>query len=116
MLIVATKHPRIAVTLPADTLATLAKLATLQKKPRSAIAADLLVEMTPALARIATVLEVAIDQRAKLPAQTAQRLEVLEELLGSVATFGLDRMEASVTPPRGAIPRAAGKPRRRRGH
>lgn len=116
-MIVATKLPRVALTLPATTHATLAKLATLQKKPKSAIASELLVELTPALDRTAKILELALTQRSRIPAETAQRLEALEELLGEVATFSLDKLEASVRPPaRGAIPRAAGKPRRRRGH
>ena len=102
----ATKLPRLALTLPAETSAALAKLSRLQKQPRSAIAADLLVEMTPALDRIAKLLEVAITQRAKLPTDTAHRLEALEELLGSVATFGLDRMEAAVTKSANETPRS----------
>lgn len=99
----ATKLPRLAITLPAATSTALAKLSRLQRRPRSAIAADLLVEMTPTLERIAKLLEAAIVNRAKLPAETAHRMQALEELLGSVATFGLDRLEAATKP--------AGRPR-----
>lgn len=93
----ATKLPRMAVTLPAGTLAVLAKLSALQKRPRSAIAADLLEEMTPALQRIATLLEAATKNRAQLPKDTASKLNELEAVLGHIAQFGLDRLATHVT-------------------
>jgi hypothetical protein len=94
---VATKHPRMAITLPAGTMAVLAKLSALQKRPRSAIAADLLEEMTPALQRIATLLEAATKNRAQLPKDTASKLNELEAVLGHIAQFGLDRLATHVT-------------------
>jgi hypothetical protein len=105
---VATKLPRIALSLPADTLAILAILSTLQKRPRSAIAADLLVEMTPALQRIATLLEAATKNRARLPHDTAAKLNELEALLQHTAEFGLDRLAV-------AVQAAADEPAHRRG-
>lgn len=111
------KPPRIALTLPADTIATLAKLATLQKRPRSAIAADLLVEMTPALDRIAKLLELALTNRDRLPGDTASKLESLEQLLAHTATFSLDRMQSLVAPKPTSGPGGHRTPgRRRRGH
>ena len=77
----ATKGPRLALTLPAETRAVLAKLAALQRRPTSAVAADLLEEMTPALQRVATLLEAATKQRSKIPAETAARLNELELVL-----------------------------------
>ena len=108
-------RPRIAVTLPANTIATLDKLSRLQRRPKSAIAADLLVEMTPALVRITSLLEAAIANRSKLPSDTAARFEELEKTLLTAATYGLDRMDEIVDngerPPRSRAPRG-----RRRGH
>lgn len=114
----ATRLPRLAVTLPADTRAVLAKLGSLQKRPQSAIAADLLVEMTPHLDRIAKLLDLAVRNRAKLPADTASKLETLEQLLGTVATFGMDRLEDAVQPAEtpSAQARRRSAVRRRRGH
>jgi hypothetical protein len=94
---VATKEPRLALTLNAETKAVLAKLAALQRRPRSAIAADLLEEMTPALQRIATLLEAATKNRAQLPKDTAAKLNELEALMGHLATFGLDRLATHVS-------------------
>ena len=113
----ATKVPRIALTLPAETLAVLAKLSLLQKRPRSAIAADLLEEMTPALQRIATLLEAATKNRDRLPKDTASKLNELEALMGHLATFGLDRLATHVhaaTPPHEAGARRAPPGRKRR--
>lgn len=113
----ATKLPRIAVTLSAETRGTLDKLSRLQRRPRSAIAADLLEEMQPALARIATLLEAAIKNRQRLPGDTAAKLGELEAILGATATMGLERLEAAVQPASASEPagqRPAG--RRRRGH
>jgi hypothetical protein len=114
---VANRPKRTAVTLDAKTDATLAKLAMLQRRPKAAIAADLLTEMQPALERITALLEVAMRNRERLPSDTAQRLQSLEELLGHTAAFGLERLEAAVTPPAASEParrRSAG--RRGRGH
>ena len=92
----ATKGPRIALTLPAETRAVLAKLASLQKRPTSAVAADLLEEMTPALQRVATLLEAAGKQRSKIPSETAARLNELEVVLQQIGTMGLDRLAVAV--------------------
>lgn len=113
--IVPTKLPRIAITVNAETHATLDKLSYLQRRPRSAIAADLLEEMTPALQRIATLLEAATKQRNKLPADTAAKLNELEAVLGGMAQLGLDRLAAAVTvETEGGAAAAAGRSRRRR--
>ena len=109
----ATRHPRLQVTLDQRTVAAIAKLATLQKRSRSAIAADLLQEMAPTLERIAKLLEAAIVNRATLPANTAAKLEGMEALLGGIATLSLDRLEAAVGPTKEG---ARSAPRRRRGH
>lgn len=101
-----TKLPRISITLPAETIATLSKLATLQKRPRSAIAADLLTEMTPSLDRISKLLEAAMRNRASLPANTAARLAGLEEMLGGIASHGMTTLESIVQP----LPAANGQP------
>jgi hypothetical protein len=85
-------------TLDADTHAVIAKLATLQRRPKSAIAAELLEELTPSLQRIATLLEAATKQRKNLPGDTVHKLEALEELLKHTAAFGLDRMAVALTP------------------
>lgn len=113
----ANRPKRTAVTLDAKTDATIAKLALLQRRPKAAIAADLLSEMQPALERITTLLEVAMRNRERLPADTAQRLQSLEELLGHTAAFGLERLEAAVTPPAASGPaRRRSAARRGRGH
>jgi len=93
---VATKLPRLAITLPAETTAVLAKLSQLQRRPKSAIAADLLQEMTPALQRIAMLVEAATKQRNKLPADTAARLNELEAVLSGMADLSLDRLAVNV--------------------
>jgi hypothetical protein len=93
---VSTKLPRLAITLDASTTAVLAKLSELQRRPKSAIAADLLQEMTPALQRIALLLEAATKQRDKLPADTAARLNELEAILGGMANMGMDRLAVAV--------------------
>jgi hypothetical protein len=85
-----------ALTLPAETRAVLAKLAALQKRPTSAVAADLLEEMTPALQRVAVLLEAAGKQRSKIPAETAARLNELETVLQQIGTMGLDRLAVAV--------------------
>ena len=95
----ATKGPRLALTLPAETRAVLAKLAALQRRPTSAVAADLLEEMTPALQRVATLLEAATKQRSKIPAETAARLNELELVLQQIGTMGLDRLAVAVGKP-----------------
>ena len=110
----ATKVPRMALTLKPETVAVLAKLSTLQKRPRSAIAADLLEEMTPALQRIATMLEAAQKGRAKLPSQTAAKLDALAELLQHTAEFGLDRLAMAVDAAASGQPAHAGRGGRRR--
>lgn len=113
----ADRPKRTAVTLDARTDATLAKLAHLQRRPKATVAADLLNEMQPALDRITKLLEVAMTNRERLPTDTAARLQSLTELLGHTATFGLERLEAAVTPPAASEParrRSAG--RRGRGH
>lgn len=114
-----TKLPRIAITVNAETHATLDKLSYLQRRPRSAIAADLLEEMTPALQRIATLLEAATKNRERLPKDTAAKLNELEAVLGGVAQMGLDRLAAAVQPAVSAAEEPAhrrGAVRRRRGH
>lgn len=112
----ATRNPRLAVTLDANTLAVLAKLAALQKRSRSAIAAELLQEMSPTLERVTKLLEAAIANRAALPGNTAAKLEGMERLLGGIATMSLDRMEEALRPtPDGAGARRA-RVGRRRGH
>lgn len=109
-----TKAPRIAITVPPATLAVLAKLSALQRRPRSTIAADLLEELTPALQRIAALLEAAAKSREKLPADTAAKLNALQDLMAHTATFGLERLAANLTPPAGAGPASAKAPRGRR--
>lgn len=111
------KPPRIGLSLPPATYLIIAKLALQQKRPKSAICADLLVEMTPALERITKLMEAAMQNRARLPADTAARLGALEELLGHTAAFGLDRIEAAVTVPERTPEGPRSGPRRpRRGH
>lgn len=107
-MIAAKKPPRVALSLDPATYAVIAKLASLQRRPKSTIAAELLLEMTPSLERVASLLEAAMRNRARLPTDTANRLEALNELLGHTATFALDRLEAAVTPPE------ANEPARRR--
>lgn len=118
--IVATRLPRIAITVPRETHAALDKLSRLQRRPRSAVAADLLEEMTPALERIASLLEAATKARDKLPASTVAKLSALEELLGHTAQFGLDRLAAAIgTEAQAPAPVADARRRRappRRGH
>lgn len=92
----ATKLPRLAITLDAGTTAVLAKLSELQRRPKSSIAADLLQEMTPALERIVLLLEAATKQRKKLPAETAARINELEAVLSGMANMGLDRLAVAV--------------------
>lgn len=116
-MIVTTKYKRTALTLDPKTDAALAKLSALQRRPKASIAAELLAEMCPALERIATLLETAMRNRERLPADTAHRLGSLEELLGHTAGFAFDRLEAAVNqPPASARKAPAGRPRVRRKH
>lgn len=112
----ATKLPRLNMTLPADTHAVIAKLAALQRRPKSAIAAELLAEMTPPLQRVAAMLEQAIKTRHQLPKDTAHKIEALEQLAGHSAAFTLDRVEALLTPPTSAPTDRRTAARRRRKH
>jgi hypothetical protein len=104
---VATKLRRTALSLDAKTDAALAKLSALQRRPKATIAAELLSEMTPALERIAALLEAAMRNRARLPAETASQLQGLEDLLGHTSSFALDRLAAAVDPE----PKRTGKAR-----
>ena len=112
----ATKLPRLNMSLPAETHAVIAKLAMLQRRPKSAIAAELLAEMTPPLQRVAAMLEQAIKTRHQLPKDTVAKLEALEQLAGHSATFTLDRMEATLAPPTSAPSGQRTAARRRRKH
>lgn len=111
------KLPRVALSLAPATHRVIAKLAMQQKRPKSAICADLLEEMTPALEQIAKLTEAAMRNRARLPADTAAKLGALEDLLGHTAAFGLERMEAAVSLPERTPEGPRSGPRRpRRGH
>lgn len=116
--VVAVRPKRTALSLNAATDATLAKLASLQRRPKATVIADLLDEMQPALSRIATLLETAMATRHALPSATEAKLEALQDLLGHTATFGLDRMDGllggSALPERPA--RRAGARKRPKGH
>jgi hypothetical protein len=91
-----TKVKRTAVTFPPEADAALAKLSRLQRRPKSAIVAELVAEMTPALVRIADLLEAATLNRKALPSDTAERLGALEDLLRQTMALTLDRSEAAV--------------------
>ena len=110
----APKVKRTAVTLDPATDAILAKLSSLQRRPKSRIIAELLAEIAPPLARVADLLELAQKNREALPADTAHRLGALEELLGHTATFALDRLQANLTPPE-PQPAQPARPGRRKG-
>lgn len=93
-----TKVKRIALTPDPKLDAALARLSRLQRRPKAAIASELLAEMTPALERIAGLLEVASENRAAIPNNAADKIAALEDLVGTFATFSLDRLEDAVAP------------------
>ena len=112
----ATKLPRIAITVPAATGAALTKLALLQSRPRSTLVTELLVEMTPTLERIARLMELAVKNRGELPLMTAGKMEALAELLQEAASAGMNRAEAMVGKKPKGDARQARKGRRRPGN
>jgi hypothetical protein len=110
-----TIKPRIAVIVNAATLEALTDLAELQKRPRAAVAADLLEEMQPMLTRLVSVLAAAKKAERAYPAAAIGRLEQMERSLGAVAGHAMDELADVVGAANGpSDQRAAGRRRRRK--
>lgn len=89
----ATKTPRVAVTLKPETLAVLADLAKLQKRPRSSIAADLLDEAVPVLRRLAAVLKAAHAAQAQTTPAALARLEAIADTVLASHQAAMDLLD-----------------------
>ncbi len=107
------------VILPPDVMATVARLAKLQSRSRSAVARDFLVEVAPILARVATTLEAAKAMDATGRARLVANLEAVQDSLEHQArqlTLKLDRATRTAKRPgsgsRRRAERAAPRPRR----
>jgi hypothetical protein len=109
------KLPRVAVTLKAETLAALAEIAALQKRPRSTVAADLLDEMGPTLRRLAAVLRAAAQASATIPRASVEKMDRMVEALAMTAEGTMSTMERAVDDAASAGQRRRRQPRRR-GH
>ena len=104
------KVRRVALTLKPETLAALAEIAALQKRPRSTVAADLLDEMAPTLQRLAVVLRGAAEASATFPKASVEKLDRMVEALAMTAEGAMSTMEQEVD----AAATASAQGRRRR--
>jgi hypothetical protein len=87
-------NPRISVVLPKSTYATLARLAALQGRSRSAVARDFLVEVEPVLQRIAGMLELASQAQGQWPREFVAKLVAVQEHLEGEALKVMTQLDA----------------------
>jgi hypothetical protein len=80
-----TRTPRIAVTLPPDVYDIITSLSDVQGVPRSRLISDIITQMAPPLARLASILEAAKGAQSNV-------LEPMLEALNSIAA-GIDPYE-----------------------
>jgi hypothetical protein len=109
------KVPRMALTLKPETVAAIAEIAALQKRPRSTVAADLLDEMGPTLTRLAAVLRTAAEASAHFPKASVDKLDRMVEALAMTAEGAMSNMEQAVEGAANAQARGR-RAVRRRGH
>lgn len=111
---------------PKTVAATIDRMAKASGKSRSAVIADFLVEVEPAIKRLAGMLEVAKAQQSLFPKSAVAELEVALDQLSGNATDVLDRLEGALQLPlsdakeegargqRGRVARPAAARKRRR--
>lgn len=87
-------NPRISVVLPKSTYATLARLAALQGRSRSAVARDFLVEVEPVLQRVAAMLELASQAQGQWPREFVEKLAAAQEHLEGEALKVMTQLDA----------------------
>lgn len=85
-------NPRLQVILPRHVDATIAKLARLQRRSKSAVARDFLTEVEPVLARVAATLEAAAALDAKGRAKFIGALERTQAAVEASASHAVDDM------------------------
>jgi hypothetical protein len=78
---------------------TIARMATVSGKSRSAIVAEFLTEAEPALRRLAGMLEVAKQQQSLFPKASVAELEAALDQLSGNATDVLDRVQHALQLP-----------------
>lgn len=98
-----TKLKRTAITIDPSTDALLAKLSSLQRRPKARIITDLLRDVEPALRHLVDLLEAAGKNRERLPKDAAYRLEAIADLLTEVGQISMDKATAACAP---ATPRS----------
>lgn len=104
-----------ALTLKPETVAALGEIAALQKRPRSAVAADLLDEMAPQLVRLAAVLRTAAEASASFPKASVEKLDRMVDALAMTAEGAMSQLERTVEDAASGRPHQRGGGRRR-GH
>lgn len=87
-------NPRISVVLPKSTYATLARLAALQGRSRSAVARDFLVEVEPVLQRVAAMLELASQAQGQWPREFVEKLAAAQDQLEGEALKLMTQLDA----------------------
>jgi len=88
-----TVKPRIAVTLPQETFDVLARLAELQNRSRGSVVAELLVEITPPLARTVALLEAAFAAPDQVKQGLRSVVEGVHRELVAVSGDGINQMD-----------------------
>lgn len=88
-----TAKPRIAVTLPQETFEVLARLAALQNRSRGSVVAELLVEITPPLARTVALLEAAFSAPAQIKQGLRNVVEGLHQEMVTASGDGIAQMD-----------------------
>lgn len=88
-----TVKPRIAVTLPQETFDVLARLAELQNRSRGSVVAELLVEITPPLARTVALLEAAFAAPNQVKEGLRSVVEGVHRELVAVSGDGINQMD-----------------------
>lgn len=87
------KNPVIGVVVPEATHAAIKRLAALQGRSKSAVVRDFLVETTPVLERISSMLEMALRAEGQWPAELVTKLEKMQEGLEGQALLAMDALD-----------------------
>lgn len=88
-----TAKPRIAVTLPQETFDVLARLADLQDRSRGSVVAELLIEITPPLARTVALLEAAFAAPDQVKQGLRSVVEGVHQELVAVSGDGINQLD-----------------------
>ena len=72
-------NPRLSIVVTPKVAATLKRVAALQNRSQSAVAADFLAEVEPVLARVANMLELAAQAKTQWPKEFVGKLEKAQD-------------------------------------